>query len=66
MHYFYFEKVANEANIPKGKLDELAKMVRLEFPHDEMLYELHMLRVCMAIKDGHITLQEAMRSEEAA
>ena len=61
--YFNYEGVAREANIPPEKLAELSKIMRAEFPHDDMMYELHILRACMAIRDGKITLDEALRSE---
>jgi len=66
MRYFYFEKVAEEAGIPAGKLSEICRLVRLEFPEDEMMYELHVLRVCMAIRNGHIQLEDALRVVAAA
>jgi hypothetical protein len=66
MSYFNFEVVAKDAKIPQEKLDELSKSVRHEFPHDEMMYELHLLRVCTAIKEGLVTLQDAIRSERVA
>jgi hypothetical protein len=38
-------------------------MVRKEFPTDGMLYELHLLRACMAIRDGYVTLENALKPE---
>lgn len=66
MRYFYYEKVAEEANIPQNKLKELIEVIRQEFPSDEMMFELHLLRVCMAIRDHHINLDDALRLEKAA
>ncbi len=66
MQHFDYESMAKEAGIPKQKLDELRKTIRQEFPQDDMMYELHLLRVCMAIKAGHVSVDEALRSEEAA
>ena len=66
MEYFDYESVAKEAGIPPDKLDALLKLVRQEFPRDEMMTELHLLRACMAIQEGHITIGEALRSEKAA
>jgi hypothetical protein len=37
----FYEEAAREANIPPNKLDELSKVIREEFPHDDMMYELH-------------------------
>ena len=64
MRYFDYEKVAQEANIPSDKLDELRQLVRKEFPKDEMLYELHLLRACMAIKKGLVTINDAVQEEK--
>ena len=66
MEYFDYESVAKEAGILPNKLDALRKLVRQEFPFDDMMYELHLLRACMAIQQGHTTIDEALRSEEAA
>ena len=66
MRYFDYEKVAREANIPPEALSELCRQIRQEFPMDDMMYELHLLRVCMAIKEGALTLQDALKSEPEA
>ena len=63
MRYFDFEKVAREAAIPEDKLEELCQSIRREFPRDDMMYELHVLRACMAIKDGHVSLEDAIGLE---
>ena len=63
MRYFDYEKAARDANIPVNKLDVLRRIVRAEFPRDEMMYELHLLRVCMAIKEGLVRIEEAIKLE---
>jgi hypothetical protein len=60
MRYFDFETVAREAGIPTDKLEQLVKYCTLEEPHDPMLAELHILRACMAIKNGRLTLDAAL------
>ncbi len=65
MHYFDCENVACEAHIPPEKLDELSHVIRQDFPRDEMMYELHLLRACMAIREGVLTLEEALRPQSA-
>lgn len=65
MRYFNFEKIAREAAIPADRLQELCQSIRREFPRDEMMYELHVLRACMAIRDGHTSLEDALRLEPA-
>jgi hypothetical protein len=63
--YFEYEKIAREANIPPDKLQELRQLVRREFPQDDMLCELHLLRICTAIKQGFITIADAIQAEPA-
>ena len=63
MQYFDYEQVAREAKIPADKMAELCRLVRQEFPWDEMMYELHLLRACLAIRDGHVTVEEVLRPE---
>jgi hypothetical protein len=65
VQYFDYEKMAREAHIPTDKLDELRRITRQDFPRDEMMFELHLLRACMAIRDGVLTLDEALRPETA-
>ena len=63
MEYFDYRSVAEHAKIPPDKLEEIARMVRAEFPTDDMLYELHVLRACMAIRDGYVSLENALKPE---
>ena len=60
MEYFDYQTVATEAGIPADKLAELVRCIQAEFPHDPMMCELHILRACLAIRDGRITLTEAL------
>ncbi len=66
MRYFDFEKSAREVNIPPAKMEELRRLVRQEFPRDEMMYELHLLRACMAIKGGVVSVEEAVNLKSAS
>ena len=63
MRYFDFEKVAHEARIPSDKLAAISRSVRQDFPHDDMMHELHLLRACLAVRDGHATLEEVLASD---
>jgi hypothetical protein len=62
--YFDYEEVAREARIPAEKLEELRHLIKGEFPRDDMMYELHLLRACMAIRNGVVTLQQALSLEQ--
>jgi hypothetical protein len=59
-------KMAREAQIPPEKLDELRRLMQQEFPEDEMMGELHLLRACMAIRDGVLTVEEALQPRPAS
>jgi len=63
MKYFDFESVAREAKIPVGKLRKLLNLMREEFPSDPLMYELHMLRACMAVRDGHIRIDDVLKDK---
>ena len=60
MRYFDYETIARQAGIPVEKLTRLAKSFAEEEPNDSMLAELHTMRACMAIKDGRLTIEEAL------
>ena len=65
MKYFDYETVAREASIPPEKMKRLVQLMREEFPNDPLMRELHILRACMAIRDGHITLEDALKPESS-
>jgi hypothetical protein len=66
MRYFDYRKVAKEAGIPPDKMAKLISAIRKEFPKDNMMFELHVLRACLAIRDGRVTVEDALRSEPSA
>jgi hypothetical protein len=65
MRFFDFETMACQAGIADDRLHELCNVIRDEFPQDEMMYELHVLRACMAIRDGHASLNDWMSAQPA-
>ncbi|MBI4557143.1 MAG: hypothetical protein HY706_06120 [Candidatus Hydrogenedentes bacterium] len=63
MTYFDYERVAKDAGFTAENLAELSRLVRSEFPQDDMLYELHMLRSCKAVRDGVVTIEEVIHDD---
>jgi hypothetical protein len=61
MEYFDYDSVAHEAKIPEQKLRKLVDLIEKEFPNDPMMAELHALRACLAIWDGHIRIDDALK-----
>ena len=61
MRYFDYESVTHEAKIPEEELRKLVKLTQQEFPHDQMIAELHASRACLSIRDGHIRIDDALK-----
>ena len=61
MTYFDYQSVAREAKVPEQKLRKLVDLIGKEFPNGLMMAELHALRACLAIRDGHIEIDDALK-----
>ncbi|TDA69376.1 MAG: hypothetical protein D9V47_05600 [Clostridia bacterium] len=49
--YFDVERAASEAGLAPEVLKQLKEETRREFPTDQMMYELHLLRAVKAAKE---------------
>lgn len=58
MQYFNYEDLAREAAIDPTRLERIRIFCHKEFPNDEMLAELHVLRICKVIKAGKGAIDE--------
>ena len=65
VEYFDYNKIAREAGISDEDLSAIRDAMRREFPTDDMMWELHILRACMAIRDGHLTVEQATKRKAA-
>ena len=63
---FDYLTAARRTGIPEDKLERLCAIVRAEFPSDEMMAELHILRAILAVERGDATLEEVLRREDGA
>jgi hypothetical protein len=61
MDYFDYETMARDARLTPEQLRQVADAVRRDYPSDQMLFELHVLRACRAIRDGVVSLAEVIR-----
>ena len=59
---FDYRAAAQRAGIADQDVARLCQVVRDEFPDDEMMFELHVLRAVLAIESGQITLEQALKS----
>lgn len=58
--FFDYVTAAKRVGIPQEKVDQLCDLFRAEFPYDEMMVELHILRAIMSIERGDATLDEIL------
>ncbi len=63
MRYFDYLSVAREAKIPEQKLRKLVDLIGKEFPSDPMMAKLHALPACLAIRDGHVKIDYALKPQ---
>lgn len=63
MRYFDYQSVARDAKIPDQALRKLVELIGKEFPNDQIMAELHALRACQAIHDGHVQIDDAIKQQ---
>ncbi len=56
---------ARRVGIPGHKLERLVALARAEFPDDETMAELHILRAILAVERGDASVEEILRQEAA-
>ena len=57
---FDVERLRAESGLEPRELTLVEKKVREEFKADEMMFELHYIRVLRALREGWISLEEAL------
>jgi hypothetical protein len=60
MKMFDLEKIKRESGLSTAELARLEEQIRREFEGDEMMFELHLIRAIKAIKEGRVSLEEAL------
>ena len=60
LQYFDYEAVAREAGIAQDELQSICRSVRSGFPTDDMLFDLHVLRTCIAVKSGFCSMEDVL------
>ncbi len=63
---FDYVAAATRIGMSSEDLDRLVSLTRAEFPGDEMMVELHVLRAVLAVERGDVTLAEVLRPRVAA
>jgi hypothetical protein len=63
---FDYVAAAKRAAIGPEELDRLVALTRAEFPRDEMMVELHVLRIIQAVERGDVSLSDILRPRAVA
>lgn len=57
---FDYVKAAKRVGIPDDALEALCASMRAEFPSDEMMAELHILRAILTVERGDASVEEIL------
>ncbi len=60
---FDYMAAAPRVGIPEDKLQRLVALAHAEFPDDETMAELHILRAILAVERGDASFEEILRQE---
>jgi hypothetical protein len=58
--YFDYLAAARQCSLTPGQVAALETLERQEFPQDQMMFELHMLRLIEQIRAGHLKLEDVL------
>ena len=61
---FDYLNAARRVGLTDIQLDQLCNQVRSEFPDDEMMFELHVLRAILAVESGRVSLDQVLKESE--
>ncbi|MYB59215.1 MAG: hypothetical protein F4X51_22815 [Gemmatimonadetes bacterium] len=61
---FDYLNAAQRIGLTDGQLNQLCNQVRTEFPDDDMMFELHVLRAILAVESGRTTLNHILKGPE--
>jgi hypothetical protein len=58
--YFDYISIAKKCNLSEDTIKQLEDLERKEFPRDQMMFELHMLRMIRSIDRGSVKPEEIL------
>ncbi len=61
---FDYLNAARRIGLTDVQLDQLCNRMRSEFPNDDMMFELHVLRAIMAVESGRVTRDQILAELE--
>lgn len=58
------ERILRKKGLTQQQIDLLKAEVRREFPNDDMMYELHLIRLVHSLMEGYCNLKDLLPLEE--
>jgi hypothetical protein len=66
MDYFNCQELARQIPIEPATLHAFLRRLEQEFPGDEMLMEIHLVRACLTVRDRLARAEEMLRNTSEA
>lgn len=63
--YYDLDRAIQEAALPPDTVQQTLEEIRAEFPDDEMMYELHVVRALQAEAASRMSREEWRRTQDA-
>lgn len=62
---FNLIEMRKQSGLSDREFEQLENETRAEFPHDEMLYELHLVRALDALRNGWISKEQLFDKQQS-
>ncbi|MBI5032654.1 MAG: hypothetical protein HZB51_19195 [Chloroflexi bacterium] len=63
---FDLARLEQDSGLPPAIIKQIEQIVKEDFNDDQMLFELHIVRIFQALKEGRLTVNEVLREHETA
>ncbi|MBM3130368.1 MAG: hypothetical protein FJ009_17285 [Chloroflexi bacterium] len=57
---FDLTQLKQQSGLPAEVLEQIEQAIRADYPDDDMMFELHLVRVLQALKQRRITLEQIL------
>jgi len=61
---FDYQQSARRIGMTESQLGRLCNLVRADYPNDNMMFELHVLRAILAVESGRASLAQVLKEPE--
>jgi len=57
---FDLKRLEQASGLPPAVLEQIEQAIQADYPDDAMMFELHLVRVLQALKEGRITIEQIL------